>query len=88
MQSITTRYLGPSRTRGSRIFTRTSSGVRRIIPLDHGRSLYGAHLFAAQTLATELKWAGKWHAGALNDGGDMVFVCESSDPRDSFTVAP
>lgn len=88
MQSITTRYFGPSAKLGSRVFTRTSSGIRRVIALEHGKSLFDAHKDAAHALAKELGWAGVWHVGALNDGGDMVFVHQSDDPRDTFTVTP
>lgn len=73
MQSITTKYLGPSGTPGARIAAKTTSGIRKLFPYDHELSDDANHKQAAYMLADSLSWQGSWVEGALQ-GNERVFV--------------
>ena len=81
MQSITTKFLGPTNARGSRIKATTTSG--KSVTLSWAYELNGGanHDLAAKTLAEKLGWKGKWYSASVKDGG-YVYVClgEYSDP--------
>lgn len=61
MQVITTKYLGPTNTRESRIKATSSSGLSVTIPLDHSMSMTGRHTKAALALARNMGWTGELH---------------------------
>lgn len=67
MVSITTKYIGPTNTKGSRIrATRadhSTGDVTVTVPYDHALGIDDNHRFAAETLATKLGWSGHWHQG-------------------------
>lgn len=85
MQAITTKFLGATDFRGSRIVARCQA--RRVtVPWDHALGVEENHQLAAQTLAEKLGWAGQWYGGALPDGTGQCFVCVSALPHDSFSV--
>jgi hypothetical protein len=57
MITITTRYTGPTNTRGSRVIaTATVNGARRSarVPFDYEAGTYGTHEQAAQALGAKL----------------------------------
>jgi len=81
-QSITTKYLGPTNTRGSRCKATTSSGVSLIVDWDDALNSDENHLAAAKALAVKLRWRGQWVAGCTSTG--CVFV---NFDGDGFTVA-
>ena len=68
-QAITTKWLAPTNTKGSRIKATTGSGISKVYPWDHGLSVEGNHTQAALALAEHLCWAGTWIGGGLNDSG-------------------
>lgn len=85
MQAITTRYFGPTNTKGSRI--RVSCQAKtRFYPWNHALNQSANHMAAAKALATELGWNyGPWHGGELPDGKGSVFVCDGKCDE-TFTV--
>lgn len=76
MQSITTKFLGPTNSRGSRIRATTASGKSLTIPYCH-ESGHQSHAKAALALARKLSWEGTLIEGWAKDG--MVFVFESGN---------
>ena len=80
-QSITTRYIGPARIRGSRVSATASGGERMIIEWDDALNSEQNHSAAAFALATRLGWSGAWHGGGTAQGG-CVFVQPDSDGFD------
>jgi uncharacterized protein (AIM24 family) len=88
VQSIYTRYFGPTNTRGSRIRAAAAGGARGTVtvPYDHGLDSDGNHDVAAKKLAHKLGWHGKMHRGSSPDGRGYVYVFEGggsiqADPR-------
>jgi len=76
MQSITTKYVGPSNTRGARIKATSASGISAVVPFDYGMATeVEAHGLAVQALAKRLGWSGTMIAGSTKDG--YVFVFEN-----------
>jgi len=82
-QSISTRYLGATNTRGSRVKARSSSGLSVTLPYDHEYDANTNHTRAAEALAREFGWVGRWVAGGAEDGRGNVYV---QDDGDGFTV--
>jgi hypothetical protein len=75
MQTIITKYLGPTATLGSRIKAMTSSGHKGstyTVGWDHSLNVEGNHTYAAQLLLNKLGWKGKFRMGGLDSG--FVFV--------------
>lgn len=66
MQSIRTRYHGPSNTRGSRISAQCEAG-RIYVPYNHALMLEQNHMEAARQLIAKLGWPGDF-AGGCFDG--------------------
>ena len=80
MQTIQTKFLGATRTKGERIKATTTSGISKTISYDYGLSTEGAHRKAVQALLSvdALKyWTGTLVGGHLNDG--MIWVFEDED---------
>lgn len=81
LQAITTKYLGPTNTRGARIKATAACGSITI-PWDHALDACGNHHAAACALARSKDWTDELgmairpHAfGALPDGGYvMAFI--------------
>jgi hypothetical protein len=82
-QSIQTKYIGPTNTRGSRVSATSASGHRIVIGWDYALDTDENHKAAAAALARKLGWDGGWHAGATPSG--CVFVLADGD---MFAVAP
>ena len=74
-QAITTKYLGPTNYRGSRIKARAQVGAITI-PWDYALSVDDNHKAAAEALALKWEWAGLWIGGATytNEGHTFVKV--------------
>lgn len=74
MQAITTKYIAPTNTKGSRIAARCQA--RRIV-VDWNDDLDQAenHAVAAKRLAMSLEWIGEWVGGGLPDDSGFAFVC-------------
>lgn len=74
MQSITTKYLGPTNNRGSRIHAVTASGHVLTIPVNHSFSDGRCHAEAALALCKRLGWSGELVSGGTREGYVFVFV--------------
>lgn len=80
-QSISTKYVGPTNFRGSRIIATSASGHRVTVDYAHEMNVEMNHRSAAHKLAADLSWTGEWVGGATKDG--YVFVQPDGD---SFTI--
>jgi len=85
MQAITTKYLGPTNTRGSRIKASCPAGSITV-PYDYGER-YGGHRSAAIALMKKLGWDeyGTWYEGDTETG--HVYVCSPDHAPQSVQVA-
>lgn len=78
-QSITTKYLGPTNARGSRIKaiarkrSRLGAEMSVTVPYDWG-SVEHEHCRAACILAKRLGWSGLWIGGGNVDENGYVYV--------------
>jgi len=70
-QAITTKYHGPTNTRGARISARAEAG-RIFVPYNHALNSSDNHAAAAMALAEKWGWDGPWHGGGTATG--YVFV--------------
>jgi hypothetical protein len=73
-QAITTKYVGPTNTRGGRIIAITGSGIRHTINYPHELTSEQGHRKAAEELAAKLNWQGKLAAGGLKTGYCFVML--------------
>jgi len=73
MQAVTTKYLGPTNTRGSRVKATCQAGSVTI-GWDDALNSDQNHNAAALTLIEKWGWCGKWLEGQLTDGSH-VYVC-------------
>ncbi|EQB12677.1 hypothetical protein [Novosphingobium lindaniclasticum] len=78
-QSITTKYLGPTNSKGSRIKAtarkRSHSFPEQALTSNYGyRSTEEEHCIAAHALAAKLGWSGLWVGGGNVDEDGYVFV--------------
>ena len=78
-QAITTRYAGPTNTRGSRIIATTASGLRRTVRYDYALNSSENHCAAALALAESLGWLNRATPafGATKDGYVLVLTCDA-----------
>lgn len=72
-QAITTRFLGPTYFKGSRVVAKAAAG-RIIVDWDHRLNPEENHKAAAIALAKRLEWRGTWFGATLPDQ-NHVFVC-------------
>jgi hypothetical protein len=84
MQAITTKYLGPTNFRGSRV--KASCQAKTLIfGWQDNLNSSANHLAAAKALAAQLGWNyGRWIEAGLPDGSS-VWVCDSKT-SDSFEL--
>lgn len=77
MKTITTKYLGATNYRGSRIKATTSSGISKIVSYDYALNSTPNHENAVHELNKKLGWSGEMIQGSPNDSGDSfiwVFI--------------
>lgn len=87
MKAISTRYSGPTNTRGSRIVA-SAEGVSSVsIPLDYEKDLYEAHEKAALALCKKYGWSGRLIGGGTKKGYCWVFA-DSASGRDARRGRP
>lgn len=77
MKAITTKYIGPTNSRGSRFKAVVEDGRSITVPYDHSLNSQDNHAQAALALARKLEWSGELIAGGTKDG--YVFVFANSD---------
>lgn len=75
MVTITTKYLGPTNTRGSRIKATASSGPSVTIGYDPALNSGPNHDAAARKLMERLGAAGVWHRGPARTG--YIYILET-----------
>jgi hypothetical protein len=74
MQTITTKYLPATNTRGARIKATSASGISVTMPLDYSLTISEAHRNAMISLCEKLKWTGTLAEGNTKNGYVYVFV--------------
>jgi len=82
-QAITTRYFGPTNTRGARIKATSGSGLSVYVHCDGSDD--SEHKNAAETLAAKLKWDGVWCGGAVAGRDSYAWVLLPGDLADEKT---
>ena len=85
MQSIITRYRGPTATGPAKIIVKATSGIRRAYSLDYERTDDQQHSDSAKRFAEELGWTGIYYGSAYNNKGAMIWI--KPNPADHFTTA-
>lgn len=83
-QAITTRYIGPTNFRGSRVKATAAAGSVTL-NWDDALNSDANHEAAALALATKYGWRGGWFGGGMPDGCGNVYVC-SNDSLPHFTT--
>lgn len=79
MQTITTKYAGPTDHRGSRIVATSASGHRISISYDSSLNSEDAHKKGAIALREKLGWSKPMVGGHTKEG--MVWVFDTGDYR-------
>jgi hypothetical protein len=69
MQTITTKYHGPTNTRGARITATSTSGLRATVGYPLELDGEQCHRVAVLALCKRLGWTGQLISGALRHGG-------------------
>ena len=77
MQTIETKYLGPTDHRDARIKATASNGMAVTIPYPHEDSDTGKHIQAVRKLAAKLNWTGEMVGGWTARGMVWVFTDKS-----------
>lgn len=90
MQSIITRYRGPTARKPSRISAWASGGgteaaTRISVGYDYELTADQNHRAAACELARRLGWRGRWHQGELS-ATQEIFVREALDGAPGFEL--
>ena len=85
MQAITTKFIAPTNTRGSRIKATAQAGSVTL-NWDHALNPADNHKAAAMALVKKYKWFyGEWMSAELPDGSS-VWVCAHEYQDNSFNI--
>lgn len=76
-QAISTKYLGPTDRRGSRVKATAEAGSVTV-SWDDALSVVQNHAEAARALALKFGWLGTWVGGGGNDGYHFVLSAPES----------
>jgi hypothetical protein len=79
-QAITTKFLGPTNARGSRVKAVAQAGSVTVT-WNHALDQNANHNAAARALAEKFGWVGAWFGGGLETGNCYVWV-PSGDRND------
>ncbi len=74
MKAITTKYIGATNTRGSRIVATDCDGNKATIGYPHELSGEACHRKAADALCEKMGWKGEMIGDGTKDGYAFVFV--------------
>jgi hypothetical protein len=85
LQAITTKYIGPTNVRGSRVKATAAAGSLTL-GWDHALNPEANHLAAAQAFARKLGWTGTFHGGAPHEQSSYVWVNATDHKNSSFTL--
>jgi hypothetical protein len=77
MKAITTKYVGPTNTRGARIIASDGDGNRVTVAYDYNMHNDKAHSAAARALCEKMGWHGVLIAGGTTTGYVYVWLPES-----------
>ena len=83
MKAITTKYHGPTDSKGSRISASDEDGNRVYTPYDHSMSGELCHRQAAIALCRKMGWSGSLTWGGIKTGYVYVWT---GRPMDTFKV--
>lgn len=75
-QSIVTKYIAPTNSRGSRVNATASEGASVTVSYGNEPTDDMEHVKALTELVNKLGWHGEWHCGAVK-GGARVWVRNS-----------
>jgi hypothetical protein len=81
MKAITTKYHGPTDTRGSRYSASDADNNRVSISIDHENGSEANHDAAAIALCHKMKWDGPLMKGAVKGGYVYVFDAHANRVR-------
>jgi len=84
MQTIMTKYLGPTATKAPRVKAMTSSGHRGstyTVEWDDSIDVEGNHAYVAQKLLDRLAWHGEWRMGSTDRGYVFVNAHDHNSPK-------
>lgn len=73
VQAITTKFIGPSNTKGARIKAKAAAGSITV-DYDHALGIEANHAAAAKALVERYGWRGVWFQGGMPDDCGFVFV--------------
>jgi hypothetical protein len=76
MKAITTKYKGPTDSKGSRIIASDEDGNRAVISYPYELSGEAVYRKAAETLRDKMGWTGQLIGGEIKDGYVFVFAPE------------
>jgi hypothetical protein len=74
MKAISTKYKGPTNSRGARIIADDGDGNKVTIPYPYELDTADAHQEAAEKLKKKMGWNGKLACGSTKTGYCCVFV--------------
>lgn len=79
MKAITTKYVGPTNTRGSRVVASDSDGNRASVPYDSSGGREDSYHQAAKALCNKMGWSGcdRMVSGGTKEGRVFVFLPSS-----------
>ena len=87
MQTISTKYLGPTNTRGPRVKAMTWGqivgyrGSTYTVEWDDSIDVEANHADAAQKLLDKLGWRGEWRMGSTDRGYVFVNATDHNSPK-------
>jgi hypothetical protein len=82
LQAITTKFIGPTNTKGSRIKA-TCQAASLTVNSDYALSIEQNHAAAAKALADKMGWRGDWYQGGI-PGSGFAFVCSNGTRGNSL----
>ena len=74
MKAITTRFLGPTATKGARITASDEDGNRVTIPYQNSPDTVDMHRHAAMVLCEKMGWGTAIIGGSIKNGYVWVFL--------------
>ena len=83
-QAIETHWIPVTNRKPNRVKAVCNAG-KVILSWDDGLNAPDNHRRAAETLARQKGWTGRWHGGAVRGNG-YCFVIETGDVRDLFAI--
>lgn len=84
-QAITTKYIGPTNYRGSRIKAKAAAGSVTV-HYDCSLNTDDNHAAAAKALAEKFGWRGHYYGGGMPEGSGNVYVQGPATEEAHFVV--